>query len=144
MDGNAAAEVPCPRSRQQALELAPPERTGETAGHQDRLPLAGDAESRQLVEHRRERLAPRIDLRAGQRQRGGLDDDGRATAFRRQTGERRARERKAQGVAHRRLDVDDSGRRRRRMHHDVLVADRDVDDTRAGQDRDAGHGQSLD
>ena len=109
------AEVPCLRRRQQALELAPPESTAETARDEDRLPLVGDAERRQLVEHGRERLGSRIDLRAGQRERGGLDDDGDATAFRHQVLERRARERKAQRIAHRRLDVDDARRRSGRV-----------------------------
>ena len=143
VDDHAPAEVPCLRRRQQALELASPESTAETAGDEDRLPLARDAERRQLVEHGRERLGSRIDLRAGQRERSGLDHDGDATAFRHQFLERRARERKAQRIAHRRLDVDDARRRSGRVHDHVLVADRDVDDARAGEDRDAAHGTSL-
>ena len=139
VDDHAPAEVPCLRRRQQALELASPESTAETAGDEDRLPLAGDAECRQLVEHGRERIGSRIDLRAGQRERSGLDHDGDATAFRHQFLERRARERKAQRITHRRLDVDDARRRSGRVHDHVLVADRDVDDARAGENRDAGH-----
>ena len=137
VDDHAPAEVPCLRRRQQALELASPESTAETAGDEDRLTLVGDAERRQLVEHGRERVGSRIDLRAGQRERSGLDHDGDATAFRHQSLERRARERKAQRIPHRRLDVDDARRRSGRVHDHVLVADRDVDDARAGENRDA-------
>ena len=99
VDDHAPAEVPCLRRRQQALELASPESTAETAGDEDRLPLASDAERRQLVEHGRERLGSRIDLRAGQRQRGGLDDDGDATALRQPA--RRAARPRAESAAHR-------------------------------------------
>ena len=103
-----------------------------------RLPLVRDAASSQLVEHGRERLVSRIELRAGQRAaRRGSTTIVDATAARRERLERRSGEREAQRVAHGGRDVDDAGRRRRRAQDDVVVADRDEDDARAREERDA-------
>ena len=111
----------------------------ETACHEDCLPVARDAESRELAEHGRKCLRPRIELCSRDRERRGLDDDGDAAAFRDDVRQRASVEREAQRVADGRCHIDDVGRRRWWSEDDVAVCERDVDDARAGQERNTAH-----
>ena len=76
----------------------------------------------------------------GNRQRRRLDDDGRSAPARHELLQRTAGERVAHRIAHGAGDVDDLRRLRRRAQHDVLVADRDEGDARAGEQWNAAHG----
>ena len=61
---------------QETLELRPSRAAPEASGDEHRVPVAFHAETRELVEHRCERVLPRIPRGAGDGQRGRLDDDG--------------------------------------------------------------------
>jgi hypothetical protein len=139
VDDDIAPERARLRWGQEPFQVALPELPRESTGDEDRLALVRDAARSKLVENRRERLAPRIRLCAGQRKGRWLDDDGHATARERQLLERRPVEREAKRVSHGGAHVDDAGRRSRRLQEDVTVAEGDVDDARAGQQRDAAH-----
>ncbi len=93
------------------------------------------------VEHRRERLLPRVDLRSRNRERRRLDHDGDAGPSPGEVGQGRAGEWKAKRIANGSGDVD-GVRGRRRSEDDVLVVDRDVDDPRAREQRNTAHSWS--
>jgi len=87
---------------------------------------------------RRECCLARIRVRAGERQRPRLDDDGGASAAGCDRLERRPGEREPERVSHGSGCVDDL-RGRRRADDDVFVIDGDDDDARAREERYATH-----
>ena len=144
VDDDATVKHPCLGRRQEPLELLPAASTCETAGDEERDVLVRDAEALELVENGRERSRTRIDLCAGQWERGRLDDDGDASPRARELVERTAGEWVGEGIANDRRDVDHTRRRRRGAQDHVVGADRDGDDPRAREERDASHGTADD
>ena len=84
-------------------------------------------------------MLPRIDGRAGNRQRRRLDDDRRAGAAACERFDPLALEREAQRVANSGADICDAFAGRRRPQHDRVVGSRRDDEPRAGEERDAQH-----
>ena len=87
--------------------------------------------------------AARVAEDARERQRRRLDDDGGPPAARRRLLERRAGQREAQRVAHRRADVLDRRGRRGRPEDDGVVGRVEVLDPRAREQRDARHAKRI-
>jgi len=144
VDDDPASKRPRLGRRKQPFQIAPAELPRESAGHQDRLALVPDTARRQLVEDGRQRFAARIRLSARKRESRGLYDDRHPRGGGQpQLGERLLVEREAEGVSDRRPHVDDPRRWCGRLQEDVVVTERDVDDARAGEQRDAAHRLSL-
>ena len=141
VDEHATAVLARLGRRQQPLELALAELPGEATRDEDGLAVVGHAERRELGEHGRERLLPRVDLRSRNRERRRFDDDGDAGPSPGEVGQGRTGEWKAKRIANGSRDVD-GGRGRRRSEDDVLVVDRDVDDPRAREQRNTAHSWS--
>ena len=114
VDDDAAAKAPRLRTREEAFEVPLSEPPPEAARDEDRLPLVRNPAALELRDGLRDRGLAGLLGRAGKREGGGLDEDRRRPAGRRELVEPRAGERKAQRVAHRRGDVHDLARSRRR------------------------------
>ncbi len=63
-----ATEAACPIRAEELLELATTRAAAEPSGHEDGYALAGEAVPLELVEHRGQRIAPRVVLDRGKRQ----------------------------------------------------------------------------
>ena len=136
--GQLAVEAAAQLRRDERGDLGPAGATGEAAGNEQRLAVGRHAELHERVAHRRDGPAARIVLRASERQRGRLDDDGHPGGACCERLERLAVEWKAERLPCRRLDVGRAARRWRAQ--DARVAGRGRhDEARAGEERDARH-----
>src|SRR5207302_5745402 len=98
----------------------------ETAGDEQRLVAACNAEPLELLDRCGNGLLARVALRAGQRQVRRLDDDGRACGrTRNECFERRSGKWKAKGISNGRGYVGDALGGRRRTERDCIVVRRD-------------------
>ena len=144
MDDDLAAECARLGRRKEPLELLSPDPSREPSCDEERDVLVSDAVALELVENRRERERPRIDLRSRQRECRRLDDDRDVHASARERGERRTGERERECVSHGGGHVDHARGRGRWAQDHVVGADRDGDDPRAREERDASHGTADD
>ena len=139
VDDDAPAKLARLVGPQERLELAPSGALREAAGDEDRHALPCDPYPRQLCEHRGERVPPRIVPCGRKRQRGRLDDDGRATAARGEGRERLPRKRIQQRLGNRGADVCEGVEGRRGTEQHRVVRQRDEREPRAGVEGDPGH-----
>ena len=114
----------CSSSRRPARRPSPP---ADEDGHA----LARDAVPHELVEHRGQRIAPRVVLGRGKRQRRRLDDDRRPAPAGRKCLERLAGERVAERLGDRRSDVRERVERRWRGEQERVVGQGHERDARA-------------
>ena len=126
----------CSSSRRPARRPSPPATRTVT-------PLARDAVPLELVEHRGQRIAPRVVLGRGQRQRRRLDDDRRPAPAGRKCLERLAGERVAERLGDRRSHVRERVERRWRGEQERVVGEGHERDARAGVQGDARHAGHL-
>ena len=144
VDDDTTAKCACLGRGQEPLELLPSTSSCETARDEQCDVVVRDAEPLELVENGCERNRTRIDLRAREWERGRLDDDADPSSPSHDLVERSAGERIRERLAHGSCHVDHSGRWRWRTQDHVVRADRDGDDPRAREERDAGHGTGDD
>jgi hypothetical protein len=128
VDEHTAPKVTSLWRGKQALQFRTRELACETSCDEDRLPVARDAQRRELAEHGREGKGSRIQLRSRHRERGWLDDDGHAAGPRDEVREGWSVEGEAQRVADRGYDVHHLGRRCRWSEDHVVVPERDLND----------------
>ena len=123
MDADLAAECARLGRRQEPLELLSPDPSRESSCDEERDVLVGDAVVLELVENRRERERPRIDLRSRQWECRRLDDDRDVHASARERGERGPGEGIGECVSHRGSHVDHACGRGRWAQDHVVGAD---------------------
>ena len=132
-------EAACPIRAEELLELATTRTAAEPSGHEDGHALARDAVPLELVEHRGQRIAPRVVLGRGKRQRRRLEDDRRPAPAGRKCLERLAGERVAERLGDRRSHVRERVERGWRGEQERVVGEGHERDPRAGVQGDARH-----
>ena len=137
MHHDSPVEAARERRGDEVLQVALAGPARQAGGDEDRLVGDGDAAALELVDRRRDRLAPRVALGGRERERRRLDDDRRAAAAPCERLERLAGEREPQRLAHGGADVHDPGVGRGRAEHDRVVRRGDDDEPRAREERDA-------
>ena len=120
------------------LQLAVAGLPGEPSGDEQRLFVERSARAVELDHRRGDRGAARVVRRSRDRERGRLDDDGRAAAARDERLERLPGERETERVANGGRDVGDRLDRGRRSEHDGVLAGVHHGEPRAVRQRQAG------
>lgn len=135
-----APKTACDLRRNEQLQLAMCGTACEASGHEQRLALRRGARAFELEHRRRDRCPPWVGRRAGNRERGRLDDDRCPGASRDERLERLAGEWKAKRVADGCRHVRDRVDRRRWGEHDRVLARVDDREPRAVRQREPGQG----